>query len=120
MGPHTGIPTQLFNYSDGSERTRSWSEYHDIAVGQGGGYQQRGSQVLQAVNTDGQGNRRRGQTVRLVILTLQAGQSYTCNLSNPWGSTGTYTVWADWLDYNGNWHQGQLGPNQTFTLASAP
>jgi hypothetical protein len=32
---------------------------------------------------------------------------------------GTYTAWADWQDYNGNWHQGQLGPNQNFTLAAA-
>ena len=52
-------------------------------------------------------------------LSLQAGQSYTCTLSNTWGSTGTYTIWADWLDYGGNWHQGQLGPNQTFTLTSS-
>jgi hypothetical protein len=50
-------------------------------------------------------------------LTLTAGQTYTCNLSQAWGSNGTYTVWPDWLDVNGNWHQGQLGPNQTFTLA---
>jgi hypothetical protein len=51
-------------------------------------------------------------------LALQAGQSYSCSLSQPWGSVGTYTAWADWEDYNGIWHQGQLGPNQTFTLAA--
>jgi nitrogen fixation protein FixH len=51
-------------------------------------------------------------------LTLAAGQVWTCTASatTGFGSPGTYTYWADWLDYNGNWHQGQLGPNQTFTL----
>jgi hypothetical protein len=51
-------------------------------------------------------------------LTLTAGQSWTCHASatTGYGSTGTYTLWADWEDYNGAWHQGQLGPNQTFTL----
>jgi hypothetical protein len=53
-------------------------------------------------------------------LAMQPGQSYTCNVSVPWGSSGTFTTWADWEDYNNNWHQGQLGPNQTFTLAPAP
>ena len=53
-------------------------------------------------------------------LALAAGQSYTCDVSGTWGSAGTYTAWADWEDYSGNWHQGQLGTNQTFTLASAP
>jgi hypothetical protein len=53
-------------------------------------------------------------------LTLSPGQSYTCDVGGPWGSAGSYTAWADWEDYNGNWHQGQLGPNQNFTLAPAP
>lgn len=52
-------------------------------------------------------------------LALSARQSYSCDLSQPWGSAGTYTMWADWQDYNGHWHQGQLGPNQTLTLAAA-
>ncbi len=50
-------------------------------------------------------------------LTLSAGQSYTCSLSQPWGSTGTYSVYADWVDTSNVWHYPQLGPNQPFTLA---
>ncbi|GAA1753969.1 hypothetical protein GCM10009810_12260 [Nostocoides vanveenii] len=55
-------------------------------------------------------------------LTLQPGETKTCSSSTPWGSVGTYTLWPDWQDYNGagNWHTGDLGPNQTFTLAAAP
>jgi len=53
-------------------------------------------------------------------LTLAAGQAKSCDLVQTWGSPGTYTVWVDWLD-NSNppqWHQGQLGQNASFVLAS--
>jgi hypothetical protein len=51
-------------------------------------------------------------------VTLQAGQQWTCNASaaTGFGSSGTYTYWADWLDFGDTWHTGELGPMQTFTL----
>ena len=52
-------------------------------------------------------------------LTLAAGERVACDLTLNWGSPGTYTVWVDWLDFNGNWHEGELGPRQTFVLAPA-
>jgi surface antigen len=62
------------------------------------------------------------QTCFTGTMTLAAGQSYTCNLSQNtgWGSTGTYSAYPDWLDGSGNWHWGQLGPSQTFTLGATP
>ncbi len=52
-------------------------------------------------------------------LSLAAGASWACNASatTGFGSPGTYTYWADWLDYGGNWHTGQLSSTQSFTLA---
>ncbi|HSE61073.1 MAG TPA: cutinase family protein [Candidatus Saccharimonadales bacterium] len=54
-------------------------------------------------------------------LTLAANQTFTCDARLPqgYGSTGTYTYWADWMDYAGVWHHGQLGANQSFTLGAA-
>ena len=50
----------------------------------------------------------------------KANQTFTCTatLGTRYGSTGTFTSWADWLAYDGNWHTGQLGGNQQFTLTS--
>lgn len=53
-------------------------------------------------------------------LTLQPGESKVCTSSSPWSSVGTYTLWPDWQDYNGNWHDGQLGPRAKFSLTANP
>lgn len=55
-------------------------------------------------------------------ITLQPDQEWTCdaNLPQGFGQMGSYTFWADWLDYNGQWHQGQLGANRTMTIVQAP
>jgi len=51
-------------------------------------------------------------------VSLAANQAWTCDALSSAGfaSPGTYTYWADWLDSNGNWHRGELGPEKTFTL----
>jgi hypothetical protein len=53
-------------------------------------------------------------------VALQAGQTFTCtaSLGTGYGSPGTFTYWADWQGYDSNWHTGQLGPMQQFTLAA--
>jgi surface antigen len=44
-------------------------------------------------------------------LSLAAGQEFTCAVTVPtgYGSTGPFQFWADWLDFAGAWHTGQLG-----------
>jgi surface antigen len=51
-------------------------------------------------------------------VTLAPQQEWTCDAQLPtgYGSTGTFTFWADWLGYDGQWHTGNLGSRGTFTL----
>jgi len=55
-----------------------------------------------------------------VGVTLQPDQEWTCNANLPtgYGQTGTFTFWPDWLDFNGQWHQGQLGANKTLAIGN--
>jgi len=49
-------------------------------------------------------------------VTLTPGQEWTCDVRLPtgYGSTGQFRFWADWLDYGGKWHEGQLGSSQNY------
>lgn len=53
-------------------------------------------------------------------VSLQPNQTWTCDapLSQGYGSQGTYTMWADWMGYDGEWHDGELGGNLSFTLGA--
>jgi hypothetical protein len=55
-------------------------------------------------------------------FSLQPDEEWTCSvtLSTGYGQAGNYTFWADWMDYGGVWHQGQLGGNKPLTLTQAP
>lgn len=55
-------------------------------------------------------------------VTIQPGQQWTCAALLPtgYGQAGSYTFWPDWLDYGGNWHHGQLGPDRPLILTPAP
>jgi hypothetical protein len=53
-------------------------------------------------------------------VSIPPGGGFSCDVSNPWGSVGTYTYWADWMTPGGVWHLGDLGPQSTFTLSAAP
>jgi hypothetical protein len=54
-------------------------------------------------------------------VTIQASEEWTCSvqLSQGFGSTGQFRFWADWQDYGGNWHYGQLGSELTLNVGPA-
>ena len=51
-------------------------------------------------------------------LTLAPGASTSCDLTNSWGSVGTYRIWPAWQDTAGTWHD--IAPTTTFELAPPP
>ncbi len=54
-------------------------------------------------------------------LSLQPNEETVCHLivGTGFGQVGTYRFWADWQDWNGKWHEGQLGSSQNFFYVSA-
>jgi hypothetical protein len=55
-------------------------------------------------------------------VTVPAGGTFDCDAPRPGGypAAGGYTYWADWWGFPDVWHHGELGPDQTFTLAAPP